>query len=79
MLGLCYADCKTYKAEKGCKVMLYTVALIYIAVIVFLEVSHRRERERIRGGVILKEKKPPCGRHFSPHRKAIERLRREKE
>ncbi len=55
--------------------MIYTVALIYIAVIVFLEVSHRRERESLRRADGTKKEKTTPQRHFSPHRKAIEKLR----
>lgn len=59
--------------------MIYAVALIYLAVIVFLEVSHRVERKKMRGDGAKKEPKTAHGRHFSPHRKAIEKLRRDKE
>ncbi|MBQ6893656.1 MAG: hypothetical protein IJN48_05560 [Clostridia bacterium] len=58
--------------------MIYTVALLYLAVIVFLEISHRIEREKIQG-TEKAEKKVTQHRHFSPHRKAIEKLRRDKE
>ena len=55
--------------------MIYTVALIYIAVIVFLELCHKKEREKL----FRAEKDSPKKehkKHFSPHRKAIEKIRR---
>lgn len=59
--------------------MIYTVALIYLAVIVYLEISHRIEREKLQGKSQKAPQKATHGRHFSPHRKAIEKLRRNKE
>lgn len=59
--------------------MIYTVTFIYLAVIVYLEISHRVEmrKQRQKGG----EAKPKAtrGRHFSPHRKAIDKMRRDEE
>lgn len=58
--------------------MIYTVALIYIAVIVFLELCHKKEREKLfrteKSSSVKVRKK-----HFSPHRKAIEKIRRNTE
>lgn len=59
--------------------MIYTVMLIYLAVILYLEISHRRERESYFRLDIKDEEKHAHKRHFSPHRCALEKQRREEE
>lgn len=59
--------------------MIYTVALIYIAVIVYLEISHSRERKEWYMQKPKNDGKASACKHFSPHRKAIERIRKNSE
>ena len=58
--------------------MIYAVALIYAAAIVFLELCHRKEREKLFKAEKRTVTKIPK-KHFSPHRKAIEKIRRNTE
>ena len=59
--------------------MIYTVMLIYLAVILYLEISHRCERASYFRLDVQEEEKHAHKRHFSPHRRALEKQRREEE
>ena len=59
--------------------MIYALTLIYLAVIVYLEISHKIERQRYYTLQKPKEEKHRAAMHFSPHRSAIKNFRSDKE